>query len=241
MRSFLDLPRYEPKRVEVDGVRNYETPLGFCKSVTAILDATTDKSGIEEWRENLGEEAADRHVRISKYRGNSTHDSIDKFCATGAEPSFSFLTTPYWNSFKLFAPRLRETIFSEGAVWHPDGVAGTLDRLGYMDDSGLQPDLLDWKTADKWDPKSPLIKMKSYTYRMQAAVYVKCANYTYREYGLDIKRAVVAVFLPDTKPVLLPVEEKAIDVLYKQYILRVNKAYYPKAARKPKNLKTIAL
>ena len=54
---------YKPiSRKQVDGKRKYMTPDGGAvASVTTILDATSDKSGLIAWRKRVGETKAQRN------------------------------------------------------------------------------------------------------------------------------------------------------------------------------------
>ena len=66
-------------RTNINGVRHYETPTGALPSVTSILSATSDKSGILAWREAIGAEKADAIVKKSTNIGTLMHDSLEKF------------------------------------------------------------------------------------------------------------------------------------------------------------------
>ena len=60
MTLILNKFNYTPiSRKEVDGKRKYMTPDGNAvASVTTILDATSDKSGLIAWRRRVGETKA---------------------------------------------------------------------------------------------------------------------------------------------------------------------------------------
>ncbi len=189
------LPKYEPVRAEVDGERTYTTPLGACRSVTTILGATRDNTGLELWRESVGEERADAICKLACFRGDRHHDSIEKYLLDGTEPKFDFLNTPYWNSSRAFLDRIRKTLLTEGAVYHPLGYAGAFDCIAYLHDDDDQPSLLDWKTADRL--RNPA---KMYEYYLQVSAYVAAANYVYKPQGLNITRAFIVVAIPDETP-----------------------------------------
>lgn len=66
-------------RVEIDGVRHYNTPDGGCyPSVTTVL-STMSKQGITQWRESVGEEKAARILRQAAARGTATHAICEKY------------------------------------------------------------------------------------------------------------------------------------------------------------------
>lgn len=217
---FPELERYEPVRKDVNGQRVYETPEGLKKSVTTILDGTRDKTGLAIWREEIGEEAADLRVKLAKSRGNHTHDSIHNWFTYGIEPRKSIFFWPYWKSALKFIKRVVKIILSEGAVWHPDGCAGCLDGLGYLEDSTLLPDIFDYKTADKWDETSVYTKIKLYDYKLQVSVYWKAAEYTYRHLNLRINRAFIIIFMPDCKPIIYEITRAEMEQFYQQFLAR---------------------
>lgn len=223
VERFGVLERYEPMKKDVDNQRVYETPEGPKKSVTTVLDGTRDKTGLAIWREELGEEAADLRVKLAKSRGNHTHDSLHNWFTYGIEPRRNIFFTPYWKSALKFVKRVDKIILSEGAVWHPDGVAGTLDGLGYLDDSGLLPDILDYKTADKWDENSIYTKIKLYDYKLQVSAYWKAAEYTYRHLNLRIRQAHILIFMPDCKPIIYTISRLEMEQFYQQFLARLHR------------------
>lgn len=204
------LPKYEPIRAQIDGERSYTTPIGPCRSVTTILSATRDSTGLQMWRESVGEERADFICNLASFRGNKHHDAIERYLLDGIEPEFDFLNTPYWNSSRPFLNRVRKTLVTEGAVYHPLRYAGAFDCIAYLDDDTDQPSLLDWKTADRI--RNPA---KMYEYSLQVSAYVAAANYVYKPQGLNITRALIVVAIPDEKP---QIEELNLKQL-QQYML----------------------
>ena len=72
---------YEPlKRVEVDGVRHYQTPNGKpLPSVTTVLDALKDKTSLYEWRKRVGDEEANRITKLATGIGTQVHLHIEKY------------------------------------------------------------------------------------------------------------------------------------------------------------------
>ena len=225
-RSITILPRYEPTRFTEDGQRLYGTPVGRCYSVTTILDGSRDNSGIEEWRESVGEQRADFILSRAQHRGTRHHESIELFLRDGVEPSFCFLNTPYWKSVRPFLDTVDRHLLLEGAVWHPDGYAGTLDCIAYLSQDGEQPTLLDWKTADSIRKPN-----KMYEYGLQCAAYANAANYVYAHQGLAIHQAKVVVAIPDEKPQIETYDADALSQLYKHFLARLQRFTYAKSKR----------
>ena len=224
------LPRYEPVRGQTpDGERTYETSIGPQFSVTTILSGSRDNTELELWRESVGEERADFISSLACHRGNKHHEAIERYLTDGTEPGFDFLQTPYWKSSRPFLDTIDQPLLLEGAIWHPDGFAGTLDAIAYLSEDGIQPSLLDWKTATSY--RNPA---KIYEYSLQCAAYVKAANYVYQSHGLNIQQAKIVIAIADCVPQIETLDANALDQLYKHFLARLRRFTYSKSANKRK-------
>lgn len=221
------LPRYEPVRSHEGDERLYSTPVGSCPSVTTILSGSRDNSGLESWRESVGAERADFISSLACFRGNNHHLAIEKYLTDGTEPGFDFLQTPYWKSTRAFLSTIDTPLLLEGAIWHPDGFAGTLDCVAYLCEDGLQPTLLDWKTADT--PRKP---DKIYEYSLQCAAYTAAANYVYGHMGLHITQAKIVIAIADSPPQIETLDERALTQLYKHFLARLKRFTFSRARRR---------
>ena len=216
------LPRYEAVRVNEDGQRLYETPEGKYYSVTTILSGSKDMSGIQEWRESIGEKEAERILRVACARGDATHLNIERWMLTGEEPKLNLLTAPYWKSIRPFLDQISQPLLIEGAVWSPDGYAGTLDCLATLKEFGDEPVLLDWKTSDR-----PKKKDRLYDYSLQCAAYVKAANYVYANLGLHIRQAKIVIAIADDTVQVETLDEDALNQLYTHFRARLSRFTKP--------------
>lgn len=217
-RSISFLPRYEPVRFFADGERGYETPIGQAFGVTTILQGSRDNSGLELWRESVGEARADFISSLAAHRGTRHHENIETYLRDNIEPEFCFLNTPYWKSVRSFLDSVITPVLIEGAVWHPDGFAGTLDCIAYLTEDGDQPTLLDWKTADSIRKPD-----KMYEYSLQVAAYTYAANYVYAHLGLNIVKAVIVVAIPDEKPQIETLDKDALDQYFLHFQARLQR------------------
>ena len=70
-----------PQLIRHDGEsRHYETPTGQkYPSVTTVLDKTSDKTFLHEWRKRIGAEAADKITKQAANRGTAMHSLCEKF------------------------------------------------------------------------------------------------------------------------------------------------------------------
>ena len=221
------LPRYEPVRFHEGDERGYSTPLGPMPSVTTVLSGSRDNTGLEEWRESIGIERADEILKIACFRGTAHHENIERYLTDGSEPPFNFLLTPYWKSTRSFIKDVEQAVLLEGAVWHPDKFAGTLDCIAYLPGDGVQPTLLDWKTADT--PRKP---NKLYDYSLQCAAYVNAANHVYGHMGLAITRAVILVALPDQQPQIVEIDEDGLKQYYQHFLARLQRFTFERKGKK---------
>ena len=212
------LPHYEACRVNENGQRLYETPDGKFYSVTTLLSGSKDMSGITEWRESIGEKAADQILKIACARGDATHLNVENFLLHGEEPKLNLLTKPYWKSIRPFLDLVDRPLLIEGAVWHPSGYAGTLDCLATLKEDPTKAVLLDWKTSDARKKKDRL-----YDYSLQCAAYVKAANYVYANLGLNIETAKIVIAVADDEVQVETLDKDALDQLFIHFKARMSR------------------
>jgi hypothetical protein len=210
------LPRFELIRNDAEEGRTYTTPDGRFASVTNILSGTRDQTGLQQWRESVGEERADFIRNTAAFRGTRLHEAVEQYLLDGQRPAFNFLVTPYWNSIRPFVESIDYPVVMEAPVWHSDGYAGTLDCIAYLPEDGSQPSLLDWKSADRRCKPDKL-----YEYGLQLAAYRHAANHVYRPQGLCINKASVIVAIPDEKYQRHDLDEDALDQLYLHFLARL--------------------
>lgn len=228
MAKVLGLPHYELiRKTDENGERVYENPLGTFRSVTSILGATSDNSGLDAWRERVGEDAADLICKLAARRGTLTHDYTEQYLLTGAEPKFDFASAPFWKSIKPFLKKVEKIGILEASVWHPDRFAGALDGIVWMDKTQTQPVLVDWKTANK-----PINNIKEYNYKLQVSAYREAANYVYKLQGLNISEALIVVALPDMEAQIISIGLEEIKQCYAHFRNRCERVYGTGAYKK---------
>ena len=213
------LPKYEFIRShDEQGNRTYATPIGSCSSVTTILSNTRDNTGLQQWRESVGEARAEFISSMASFRGTRHHDNIERYLTDGTEPAFDFLNTPYWNSSRAFLNRIEKPLVMEGAIFHPLRYSGSFDCIAYMDDDATQPTLLDWKTADSIRKPN-----KMYEYSLQVAAYTAAANYVYANQGLNITRALIVVAMPDEAPQIEELSPRQLHQYMQHFEARIKR------------------
>lgn len=74
------LPKITLPTQTIDGKRHYILPDGTAlKSVTSVLGEKLDKTGLDEWRERVGEEVAARVSHSAAFRGTEIHQIAEDY------------------------------------------------------------------------------------------------------------------------------------------------------------------
>ena len=168
------------KRVIIDGFRYYQvsTPteiIGTYPSVTSVLGETSDKTGLDAWRDRVGAETADRIGKDATSRGTVMHKLCELYLNLPAslkpkdrlEETLSLARLDdeidqfdnrakivggmlFYNFIKSGSfEEIKRVIAQEKFLWTSRdlGFAGTLDNLSILVDD--QTAIVDFKTARK--------------------------------------------------------------------------------------------
>lgn len=132
--------------------RKYVTATGeSLPSVTTVLDATKDKSHLDAWVKNVGEEEANRIKNEAAMVGTHMHGCLERFIKhRPIEVPTSWLAVKgYRMAMTLaenFFPNLTEVWGSEVNVYYPQKYAGSTDMAGvYRNKSAI----IDFKQANR--------------------------------------------------------------------------------------------
>ena len=178
---------YSPlERVNVNGSRHYQTPGGQpLPSVTTVLSALKDKTQLHEWRKRVGDEEADRIMRLATGIGTQVHLHLEKFILEENRPEGTNLI--HQMAKELSDIVIREGLSSVDEVWgtevplyYPGLYAGTTDCVGVYKG---KPAIIDFKTTRK-----PKKRAWIDDYFLQGAAYAAAHN---ELYGTDIKTIVI--------------------------------------------------
>ena len=235
--------------VTINGKRHYviegqEKPI-YLPSVTTILGAMTDKSGLERWRKRIGEAEADRISKLSANRGTLMHLFIENFIvskqSTPKERLLESLkiTTEWAKENKFTSEELtigrklffnfytygsfdvvEDVIMHEARLWslQGGGYAGRVDDI-YRDKNGLAV-VADYKTSRK-PKKEEWIE----NYKMQISAYFVAY---WERTGEKPNRAEIWISNEqDDTPQIFTLNEKDIKEYYAKFITLV-KAYHEK-------------
>ena len=155
-------------QTEVEGIRYYQTPEGkLYPSITTVLSKTSDMSGLDEWRERIGIEAAEQIMKDAQIHGTMTHKLCEDYL-NNKESNGEFLDIPK-NHFEKLKPYLHKMNNIQGIelpLFSDEfKIAGTCDCIAeYNGDLSI----IDFKTS-----KSRLMEHydKVQKYFMQATAY----------------------------------------------------------------------
>ena len=163
------------ERVKENEMRFYkDSNNDLVPSVTTVLDATGDKSGITQWRRKVGPAQADAIVQESTLIGSAVHEAIENYLLGKSWSNFTedrngFLAKSISSKFISSCLNGIDEVWGLESGLILDGLyAGTADCIGVY--KGL-PAIIDFKTAKK-------LKRKDWIedYFLQCSAYANAHN-----------------------------------------------------------------
>lgn len=192
-------------RIDEAGGRVYQTPTGQkYPSVTAVT-GILGMASIQEWRNRVGEEEANRISSRAAKRGTQIHAYCESFL-NNEEVKPSIFDLEAYNSIlpelkKINNVRCLETpLFS-----HHLRVAGTVDCIADYDG---RRSVIDFKTSSKVKTKEDI-----HNYFMQTAAYAVMFE---ERTGVPVSQLVIIMSCDDSKKALVFIEKR--DNWIKQFI-----------------------
>jgi genome maintenance exonuclease 1 len=192
------------ERVEKNEMRFYKDANDdLVPSVTTVLDATGDKSGITQWRRKVGPAQADAIVQESTLIGSAVHEAIENYLLGQSWDEFTDDRSGYLAK-SISSKFISSCLNGIDEVWGLesglilDGLyAGTADCIGIYKGS---PAIIDFKTAKK-------LKRKDWIedYFLQCSAYANAHNVMFQTTIKDL--------------VILMVDR---DLLFKEFHIKNN-------------------
>ena len=192
------------ERVEKNEMRFYKDANDdLVPSVTTVLDATGDKSGITQWRRKVGPAQADAIVQESTLIGSAVHEAIENYLLGKSWDEFTDDRSGYLAK-SISSKFISSCLDGIDEVWGLesglilDGLyAGTADCIGIYKGS---PAIIDFKTAKK-------LKRKDWIedYFLQCSAYANAHNVMFQTTIKDL--------------VILMVDR---DLLFKEFHIKNN-------------------
>ena len=155
-------------QTEIDGVRYYKTPQGLLyPSITTVLSKTSDMTGLDQWRERIGNDLADQIMKEAQIHGTMTHKLCEDYLKN-KESVGDFLDIPksHFEKLKPYLHKMNNIRGIELPLYSDElKIAGTCDCIAeYNGDLSI----IDFKTS-----RSRLVEHydKVQKYFMQATAY----------------------------------------------------------------------
>ncbi len=172
-------------QTEIDGIRYYKTPQGMLyPSITTVLSKTSDMTGLDQWREKIGNDLAEQIMKEAQIHGTMTHKLCENYL-NNIESDVDILETPK-NHFEKLKPYLHKinNIHGIELPLYSDElkIAGTCDCIAEYNGN---LSIIDFKTS-----RSRLVEHydKVQKYFVQATAY----SIMWKERtGIDIDQIVI--------------------------------------------------
>jgi len=133
---------------EKDGKRLYQLPTGErFPSVTTVLGHTSDSTWLEEWRDKVGHEEADRIGRLAAARGTALHLACEQYVMNQQQDQMNPFIKMLFNQVKpILDSRLATVYGSEVPLYSRHlRLSGRCDLIGRFDD---KDSIIDFKTTN---------------------------------------------------------------------------------------------
>lgn len=162
--NLISLPELETETI--NGKRHYIVSEGIkFPSVTTVLDGTADKTWLQEWKNRVGEEEAEKISTRAKNKGTLLHKMAEDFVlnkpVTETSPIAMMTFLPIR---KALETRVDDILLVEGCLWSKKlGIAGRCDLIAHWDG---RPAIIDYKTSSSIKHKSDIKD-----YFLQTSIY----------------------------------------------------------------------
>lgn len=183
------------ERESLNGCRFYKTPEGTFPSITTVLSAQP-KAFLDEWRNNIGEDRANKITRNAANRGTQLHKMAENYLS-GLDPKtpdddvrhFMPMAEGLFRQIKPELDKITDLYCLETFLYSKElGIAGTVDCVGVYD--GILS-VIDFKTARSVKDEKDITD-----YFIQCAAY---AIMCFCLYKIIIKQAVVLIAVEGVK------------------------------------------
>jgi len=183
------------ERIDSPTGRLYVTPEGNkYESVTTWLSRISDKSWIEEWKKNVGEDVAKKTLERASKRGTRLHENIEHYLKNEKVEKLSMLDGILFKPLAIIADSHITDIHALEYPLYSDvmKLAGTVDCVANYD--GVIA-LIDFKTSKNRKSKEDIS-----SYFLQTSIYSIMIQ---EMYGLKIDKMVILMAVDNENKVLV--------------------------------------
>ncbi len=212
---------HQGTRITDHGTRVYNIAGYKLPSVTTILAQTKDKTYLNDWRNKIGHEEAERIFNLSSKRGTAMHKFLEKHIqGTGYED-----LTDIGVQAKPMAQKIIEVGFTpiehyfgcEVMLHYPGLYAGSTDLV--CEHNGLET-IADFKQSNK-----PKREEWIDDYKLQIAAYAMAHDYVY---GSQIRQGIIMVCTPDCYYQEFKFQDGELRRWKHEFLKRLDSYYYLK-------------
>ena len=208
------------KQINEGGKRVYETPNGDkVPSVTTILSKTKDMTHLNEWKQRVGEQVAQRIVKEASGIGSAMHNNLEKFLS--GEQRVPGLNLVHVQANKMANQIIQNALVHVDEVWgieqalyFPGLYSGTTDLVGQYKGN---PAIMDFKQTNK-----PKKKEWVEDYFLQLVAYSEAHN---EVYGTNIREGHIFMCSRDLNYQQFDLEPTHYQYWLDQWLARVEQYY----------------
>ena len=205
-------------RTEEHGSRTYDVNGIKLPSVTTILSRTKDQKKLQEWRNRVGNNEADRVMNLSSSRGTAMHKFLEAYVLQkGYEDLTELGKTAKKMASKVIQIGLEpvdEWYGSEVTLFYPGLYAGATDLV--CRHNGLDT-IVDFKQANK-----PKRKEWIDDYHLQIAAYAMAHDHVH---GSQIRQGVIMMCTPDLYYQEFKIADEELRHWKHRFLVRLNMFY----------------
>jgi hypothetical protein len=147
VHKWAEIPKLN--QINSDSGREYlieNTEISY-PSITTVLGATSDKSGLWAWRRRVGEEEAKRISEMSTRRGTAMHSLCEQYLLNKDPEDDSIDGQMMYKAIRPYLDNIDNVRCLETAIYsHKLKVAGTVDCIAEYNGKLT---IIDFKTANK--------------------------------------------------------------------------------------------
>ena len=202
------------------GRRVYQTPQGDrIPSVTTILSKTKDMTHLNEWKQRVGEQEAQRIVKEASGVGSAMHNNLERFlCGEQRVPGTNLV---HQQANKMADQIIQNALINVDEVWgieqalyFPGLYSGTTDLVGLYKGN---PAICDFKQTNK-----PKKKEWVEDYYLQMVAYAEAHN---EVYGTQIREGHIFMCSRDLNYQQFDLEPTHYDYWLDKWLARVEQYY----------------
>ena len=218
-------PRFiYPKSIRslINNERHYDIESNKLPSVTTILSATLPsgkKEKLQEWKDRVGNEEADRIKNEAANRGTFMHSYIEGYLSGQLHLDLTDLGQQATKMGEVIVERglknqLTELYGSEATLYYPDLYAGATDIVGLY--NGKET-IIDLKQSNK-TKREEWIR----DYYLQLSAYILAHNYVHQS---NIEQGVILMCTPNLEFQKFVIEGEALKRYTYEWLTRVGLYY----------------